>query len=367
LQIKKFSDYFGQKFILKKYPFLLFVFEFVTIHKRKRRKQAQGLISCSLKQSNKGKEKFKMSNNPVMLESNFMELGEPRRGKVRDIYDLGHCLLLVATDRISAFDVVMPNGIPGKGHALTAISNIWFNMTREIIPNHVISTDVNAFSVYCPEFEDQFKRYAEQLEGRCMLVEKAKPFPVEAIVRGHISGSGWKEYQKTQTICGIPLPAGLVESEKLPETIFTPSTKAPDGQHDENISFEDVVIKIGPERAKKIKDVSLEIYANCAELALQQGIIIADTKFEFGVAFGDRIILIDEVLTPDSSRFWPVDQYRPGGPQPSFDKQFLRDWLGSLNWNKTPPAPNLPRKVIEGTQERYLKALELISKIRNNN
>jgi phosphoribosylaminoimidazole-succinocarboxamide synthase len=304
-------------------------------------------------------------DNSVMINSDFSELGEPRRGKVRDIYDLDMHLLMVVTDRISAFDVIMPDGIPGKGRGLTEISNIWFDLTKGIIPNHVVSDNVDYFAEYCPQFAKGFSIYADQLRGRSTLVKKVIPLSVEAIVRGYISGSGWKSYQKDQTICGIKLPDGLVESDKLPEVLFTPSTKAEAGLHDENISFHEAIEEIGLNVANQVRMASLEIYTKCAELALREGIIIADTKFEFGLNEEGEVILIDEVLTPDSSRFWPTDQYNPGGPQPSFDKQFLRDWLETLGWDKTFPGPNLPKEVIRGTQERYLKALELISNLRN--
>lgn len=298
-----------------------------------------------------------------MINSNFPELGEPRRGKVRDIYDLDTHLLLVVSDRVSAFDVIMPNGIPGKGRVLTEISNVWFELTKGIIPNHVASIDVDEFFNYCPEFSMGFAIFAEELRGRSTLVKKVTPLPVEAIVRGYISGSGWKSYQEDQTICGIKLPDELVESDKLPEVLFTPSTKAEEGAHDENISFGETIEIVGLNIASQVRKTSLDIYTKCAELALQQGIIIADTKFEFGLDDEKNLILIDELLTPDSSRFWPVDQYMPGGPQPSFDKQFLRDWLETLDWDKTPPGPELPEDVIRGTQKRYLQALELIRKL----
>lgn len=301
-------------------------------------------------------------NDSVMIKSNFSEFGEPQRGKVRDIYNLGTHLLMVATDRISAFDVVMPNGIPGKGRVLTEISNIWFKLTEGIIPNHVISSNADDFAKHCPQLAKKFALYADQLKGRSTLVKKITPLPIEAIVRGYISGSGWKSYQKNQTICGIRLPAGLVESDRLPKVLFTPSTKEERG-HDENISFDEAMARIGPDAANRVKRASLKIYIKCAGLALQQGIIIADTKFEFGLDSGE-IILIDEVLTPDSSRFWPMKHYKPGGAQASFDKQYLRDWLKTLDWDKTSPGPDLPEEVIRGTQERYFKALKLISNLR---
>ncbi|MDA3815566.1 MAG: phosphoribosylaminoimidazolesuccinocarboxamide synthase [Patescibacteria group bacterium] len=298
----------------------------------------------------------------IMINSNFPKLGEPRRGKVRDIYDLDDFYLMVVTDRVSAYDVVMPQGIPGKGETLTKISNKWFGLTEDIILNHVVSTDAEEFATHCPAYAEALEEYKDQLQGRATLVKKVTPLPVEAIVRGYISGSGWKDYQSVQAICGIELPAGLVESQKLPKVLFTPSTKAEMGLHDENITFQEVMDEIGLELAEEIKLVSLKIYNRCAGLALEQGIIIADTKFEFGI-IDDELILIDEILTPDSSRFWPKDTYKPGGPQKSFDKQYLRDWLSTLDWDKTAPAPNLPEEVIEGTRKRYAQALSLISQI----
>ena len=303
-------------------------------------------------------------DNSVMIDSNFLELGEPRRGKVRDIYDLDTHLLLVVTDRVSAFDVILPNGIPEKGRVLTEISNIWFELTEGIIPNHVVSSDVDNFAKYCPQFAMRFALYAHQLRGRSTLVKKVQPLPIEAIVRGYISGSGWESYQKDRTICGIKLSDGLVESDKLPGNLFTPSTKAESGLHDENISFGKSVEMIGLTIASQVRMASLEIYTECSKLALQKGIIIADTKFEFGLDERGKIILIDEVLTPDSSRFWPADRYKPGGTQSSYDKQFLRNWLKTLSWDKTFPGPELPERVIQGTQERYLQVLELIRKLR---
>jgi phosphoribosylaminoimidazole-succinocarboxamide synthase len=275
------------------------------------------------------------------------------RGKVRDIYDLGETLLIVATDRISAFDVVMPNPIPDKGMVLTQISRFWFDAMKDIVPNHLISTEVEDFPEVC-------KPYQEILAGRTMWVKKAEPLPVECVVRGYLSGSGLKEYQTREEVCGIRLPEGLVESSKLEEPIFTPATKAEAGAHDENISFEQVVELIGNERADRVKAISISIYQRAREMAEKKGIIIADTKFEFGIS-GDKLLLIDEVLTPDSSRFWPQDEYRPGGPQKSFDKQFLRDYLLSLDWDKSPPAPELPREVIEKTREKYLEALRRLT------
>ena len=277
-----------------------------------------------------------------------------RQGKVRDIYEVGDYLLMVATDRISAFDVVMDQSIPVKGVFLNEISNAWFKRMESIVKNHLKETDPDLFPKECYP-------HKKALAGRSVLVKKTKPSPVECIVRGHISGSGWKSYQKDGTVCGIKLPAGLVESEQLPQPIFTPSTKAPDGEHDLNISFDEMVKIVGGETAEILRDLSLKIYTKGAQIAQNRGIIIADTKFEFGVDEEGEIILIDEVLTPDSSRFWPEDQYRPGGPQPSFDKQFLRDYLISLDWDKTPPPPPLPEKIITKTQVKYAQAHQVLT------
>ncbi|HEY5974304.1 MAG TPA: phosphoribosylaminoimidazolesuccinocarboxamide synthase [Geobacteraceae bacterium] len=284
-----------------------------------------------------------------LLTTDFPGLKLAGRGKVRDIYDLGESLLIVTTDRISAFDVIMNEGIPDKGYVLTQISAFWFRMMEDIIPNHIISTDVNDFPTAC-------QPYAKQLTGRAMLVKKATPLPAECIVRGYLSGSGWKDYKTTGTICGIALPAGLVESDKLPEPIFTPSTKAELGTHDENISFETMAGLCGRELAEQVRDVTLKIYAKARDFAATKGIIIADTKFEYGLHNG-QLIIIDECLTPDSSRFWPKDGYRPGGPQPSFDKQFLRDYLETLDWGKTAPAPPLPVEIVIKTADKYMEAL----------
>lgn len=289
----------------------------------------------------------------TLTQSNFSDLKLVNRGKVRDIYDLGEYLLLVTTDRISAFDVIMNEGIPHKGFVLTQISKFWFEQMADIIPNHIVATEVSDF----PAVTHQ---YREQLEGRSMLVKKAKPLPVECIVRGYVSGSGWKEYQQSGSICGISLPAGLVESQQLPEPIFTPSTKAELGEHDENIPFSTVVELCGQEIADTISNTTLEIYKRARDLADTKGIIIADTKFEFGI-FEDRVIWIDEALTPDSSRFWPKDLYRPGGAQPSFDKQFLRDYLETLDWGKKAPAPPLPAEIVRKTGEKYIEALYRIT------
>ncbi len=275
-----------------------------------------------------------------------------RQGKVRDIYDVGNALLMVATDRISAFDVIMPDPVPGKGKILTRISLFWFDLLQPIIENHIISSDVET---YPPSLQP----YKEMLRDRSMLVRKARPLPVECVVRGYLSGSGWLSYQKTGEVCGIPMPTGLRESDPLPEPVFTPSTKAEAGDHDINISFDEVIELVGRDTAETIKDLSLQIYRKGAAVADEKGIIIADTKFEFGFD-GDRLILIDEVLTPDSSRFWPKAGYQPGRPQDSFDKQYLRDYLQSLDWDKTPPAPPLPSEVIANTRKKYLEALNCL-------
>jgi len=289
----------------------------------------------------------------VVVQTGFKDMPLKKRGKVRDVYDLGETLLIVATDRISAFDVVMPNPIPDKGMVLTQISRFWFDATKDIVPNHLISAEVEDFPEVC-------RPYREILAGRTMWVRKTEPLPVECVVRGYLSGSGWGEYQTRGEVCGIRLPKGLVESSQLEEPIFTPATKAEAGAHDENISFEQVGEIVGKERAEQIRAVSIAIYQRARQMAEERGIIIADTKFEFGIS-GGKLFLIDEVLTPDSSRFWPKDTYRPGGPQKSFDKQFLRDYLLSLDWDKTPPAPQLPQEIIEKTRERYLEALKRLT------
>ena len=282
-------------------------------------------------------------------ETDFQDLDLIKRGKVRDIYDLGENLLMVASDRISAFDVVMPDPVPDKGIILTQISLYWFEIMKPIIENHVISADINDYPAVC-------RPYAETLRGRSMLVKKTEPLSIECVVRGYISGSGWKSYQETGSVCGIQLPGSLRESDQLPEPIFTPSTKEELGAHDINIDFAEAGKRIGAELAAKVKDLSLSIYKKGSEMALEKGIIIADTKFEFGL-LGDKLILIDEVLTPDSSRFWPKDAYQPGGSQQSYDKQYLRDHLLSVSWNKQPPAPSLPEDIIRNTRKKYLEAL----------
>lgn len=286
-------------------------------------------------------------------ETNLEALNLIKRGKVRDIYDLGDYLLMVATDRISAFDVVMPNPIPEKGKILTQISLFWFEIMKPVLPNHVISANVDDYPEIC-------RPYSDILRSRSMLVKKAEPLPIECIVRGYISGSGWNDYQMSGNVCGIKLPEGLKESDKLPEPVFTPSTKAESGLHDVNIDFEQTVEKIGKPLAEKVRTLSLEIYNKGADLAYNKGIIIADTKFEFGL-LDDNLILIDEILTPDSSRFWPRSSYKPGGAQKSFDKQYLRDYLLSINWNKKPPAPSLPQNVINNTRNKYLEAFQKLT------
>ncbi len=284
---------------------------------------------------------------PVLLKTEFPDLKLFRRGKVRDVYDLGDKLLIVSTDRISCFDVVLPCGIPHKGRVLTGLSRFWFEHIKDIASHHFITDDVEAYP-------QKLHKYNDQLKGRSMLVLKTKPLPVECIVRGYLSGSGWKEYLKYQSVCGIKLPAGLAESDKLPQIIFTPSTKADVG-HDINVTNDHVKKLIGKDLADEVAGLSINIYRKASEHALSRGIIIADTKFEFGLD-GRSLILIDEVLTPDSSRFWPKDQYFPGAPQPSFDKQFVRDYLETLKWDKTPPAPKLPAEIIEKTSAKYREA-----------
>lgn len=284
----------------------------------------------------------------AVIETNFKGLNLIKRGKVRDIYDLGNELLMVATDRISAFDVVMPDPIPEKGQILTRISLYWFDIMKPLSPHHVISGNVDDYPESC-------RPYADVLRGRSMLVKKAEPLPIECIVRGYLSGSGWNDYQASGEVCGIKLPEGLKESAKLPEPLFTPSTKAETGVHDINIDINEAIKMIGRDVAAKAEKLSIEIYKKGADLAQKKGIIIADTKFEFGI-LGDELMLIDEILTPDSSRFWPLESYRPGGPQKSYDKQYLRDYLLSINWNKKPPAPALPKDVISNTHIKYQEA-----------
>ena len=296
---------------------------------------------------------------PPVMTTSLAGLGPRRQGKVRDVYDLGDSLLLVATDRISAFDVVMAEPIPDKGRILTQLSAFWFRHLADLTPNHLVSLKVEEFPPACRAFQDL-------LAGRTMLVRKCKPLPVECIVRGYLSGSGWAEYREEGAIGGLALPPGLVESQKLPEAIFTPSTKAELGTHDENISFAAMANQIGAALAARVRDLSLALYRRALTWAEPRGIIIADTKFEFGLADGadgtyERLLLIDEVLTPDSSRFWPQEDYQPGGPQKSYDKQYLRDYLESLGWNKQPPPPPLPADVIANTRARYLQALQTLT------
>jgi phosphoribosylaminoimidazole-succinocarboxamide synthase len=282
-----------------------------------------------------------------LLETRLPGFALWRRGKVRDVYDLGDRLLVVATDRISAFDVVLPTGIPGKGVLLTQLSLFWFRLLADVAPNHVLTAEVD-------EYGPDLAAHRQQLEGRSMVVVKADPFPVECVVRGYLVGSGWKDYQATGAVCGIALPPGLRESERLDPPLFTPSTKAEQG-HDENISFAEVERLVGAPRAKELRDLSLEIYRRARAHSESRGIILADTKFEFGLR-GDRVLWIDEALTPDSSRFWPADGYAPGRPQPSFDKQYVRDYLDALGWDRKPPAPSLPEEVVRRTLEKYLEA-----------
>jgi len=285
----------------------------------------------------------------VIQETNFPGLTPAARGKVRDIYDLGDRLLIVATDRLSAFDVVMPTPIPDKGRVLTQLSLFWFELLKDVVPNHVLSAT---------EFPAPFDAFRDQLVGRSMLVRKTQPLPIECVVRGYLSGSGWKEYKSAGKVCGIALPSGLRESDKLPEPIFTPATKATSG-HDENISFERAADLIGAPLAEKVRAVSMEIYSRAADYAAPRGVILADSKFEFGL-LNDQLIWIDEALTPDSSRFWPAAQYSPGGPQPSFDKQFVRDYLERIQWPKTPPGPTLPPDVVAATRAKYREAYRLL-------
>ena len=297
----------------------------------------------------------------TITQTNFSDLKKISQGKVRDIYDLGEHLLIIATDRISAFDVVLPNAIPHKGFVLTQISKFWFQKMSGIMPNHLVATEVKDLPASC-------HKYQEELEGRSMLVKKAKPLPVECIVRGYLTGSGLKDYQKTGKVCGIELPKGLVESSRLESPIFTPSTKAEIGDHDQNISFDRMSEILGAEKAGKVRRLSLEIYTAARKVGEEKGIIIADTKFEMG-DFGstgltgsdNELILIDEVLTPDSSRFWPLAGYQAGKSQPSFDKQFVRDYLSTLDWNKQDPGPELPKEVVERTSQKYLEALKILT------
>jgi phosphoribosylaminoimidazole-succinocarboxamide synthase len=286
----------------------------------------------------------------VLRETQFAGLSPSARGKVRDIYDLGEKLLIVATDRLSAFDVILPTPIPDKGRVLTQLSLFWFDLLKDVIPNHVISAT---------DFPSPFDKFRDELSGRSMLVRKTKPLPIECVVRGYVSGSGWKDYRTTGKICGTALPNGLLESDRLPEPIFTPATKAISG-HDENIPFEQAEEMVGKELAEKVRAVSLELYRRASAHAEPRGIIVADTKFEFGL-LNDELIWIDEALTPDSSRFWPAAHYSPGGPQASFDKQFVRDYLERMRWPKTPPGPELPPEVVDATREKYREAYRILT------
>jgi phosphoribosylaminoimidazole-succinocarboxamide synthase len=286
----------------------------------------------------------------VIRQTQFAGLTPASRGKVRDIYDLGDKLLIVATDRLSAFDVILPTPIPDKGRVLTQLSLFWFDLLKDVIPNHVLSAT---------EFPAPFDQFTDELAGRSMVVRKTKPLPIECVVRGYVSGSGWKDYRVTGKICGIPLPTGLRESDRLPEPIFTPATKA-EGGHDENISLEQAASIIGKELAHKVCALSMEIYRRAADYAEPRGIIVADTKFEFGL-LKDELMWIDEALTPDSSRFWPAAHYSPNGPQPSFDKQFVRDYLERMQWPKTPPGPELPPEVVSATRDKYREAYRILT------
>jgi phosphoribosylaminoimidazole-succinocarboxamide synthase len=293
-------------------------------------------------------------DNGALIRSQLGDTKLAARGKVRDIYDAGENLLLVTSDRISAFDCILPTPIPDKGRVLTQISAFWFKHFERTLPNHMISTDVD-------DYPENLHAYRDQLDGRSMLVRKAAMFSVECVARGYLSGSGWKEYRAHQSVCGIALPKGLEESGKLPEPIFTPATKAQDG-HDLNISFEEATRYVPAGYLMELRDYTLRIYREAAEYAAERGIVVADTKFEFGLISG-RIVLADEVLTPDSSRFWPMDQWKPGGPQPSFDKQYVRDYLETLSWDKTDPAPALPDDIVVRTSEKYREAYERLTGI----
>ena len=295
---------------------------------------------------------MKYDKNGALLETEIPSLNDVRRGKVRDIYDLGDQLLFVATDRISAFDCVMPNGIPDKGKVLTQLSLFWFEF-MDWMPNHLITANVD-------EYPSELRAAADDLRGRSMLVAKAKTIPVECIARGYITGTGWKDYQKSGKVCGIPLRKGYSQAEKLDKPLFTPSTKANVGIHDENISFDQAVELVGREKAERVKDLTLKVYTTAADYAAGKGIILADTKFEFGVKNGE-VILIDEILTPDSSRFWPADTYEIGTSPKSLDKQFVRNYLETLDWEKTPPAPELPDDIVFKTRDKYLEAYRLIA------
>ena len=295
----------------------------------------------------------------ILQETHFAGLTPAARGKVRDIYDLGDKLLIIATDRLSAFDVILPTPIPDKGRVLTQLSLFWFDLLQDVVPNHVLSST---------EFPAAFNAFREELDGRSMIVRKTQPLPIECVVRGYVSGSGWKDYKSTGKICGIPLPEGLQESDRLPEPIFTPATKAATG-HDENISFEQAATLVGADVADRVRSISIEIYRRAAAYAEPRGVILADTKFEFGLLNStlgspnavNSLVWIDEALTPDSSRFWPAAQYHPGGPQPSFDKQFVRDYLERIRWPKTPPGPELPPDVVAATRAKYREAYRILA------
>jgi phosphoribosylaminoimidazole-succinocarboxamide synthase len=292
-----------------------------------------------------------MCNGSVLLETDI-DLPLVGRGKVRDIYDLGQELLFVASDRISAFDCILGSGIPCKGQVLTQISRFWFEHLRDLVPNHMVTADVN-------QFPSSLRAHRESLDGRSMIVKKAAMIPIECVGRGYLAGSGWKEYKAQGTVCGMKLPAGLMESSRLPEPIFTPATKAQSG-HDENVSYSSVVAAVGAGLADRLRGLTIALYNRAAGYAMKRGLILADTKFEFGF-IGGELVLADEVLTPDSSRYWPADQYAPGGPQQSFDKQFVRDYLETLTWNKQPPAPSLPADIVEKTKQKYLEAFERLT------
>jgi phosphoribosylaminoimidazole-succinocarboxamide synthase len=288
-----------------------------------------------------------------LLETRLNGLAPHRQGKVRDIFDLGDTLLMVATDRISAFDYVLGSGIPDKGKVLTQLSAFWFAQTIDLVPNHLLTTDVSAYP-------HELRRHADILAGRSMLVKKTNPVPIECVARGYLSGSGWKEYTATGSVCGIPLPPGLTESDRLPQPIFTPATKATSG-HDVNVSEAEAGRHVGDALVRTLRDLTLALYRRGATHAASRGIILADTKFEFGVTSTGDVILIDEVMTPDSSRYWPEDQYRPGGPQPSFDKQYVRDYLEEIRWNKQPPVPSLPDDVVARTRDKYIEAFRRLT------
>jgi phosphoribosylaminoimidazole-succinocarboxamide synthase len=294
----------------------------------------------------------KSVQNPIILETDLPGVARHARGKVRDVYQVDDRLLIVATDRISAFDYILPTGIPDKGRVLTQLSIFWFDFLRDVTPTHFLTANVD-------DYPEPLRQYRDQLEGRSMLVKRAQMVEIECVARGYLSGSGWKEYRQQGTVCGIKLPAGLQDSSRLPEPIFTPATKAQTG-HDENISFERMVSLVGEDLSRRLRDLTLEIYTRAARYAESKGIIIADTKFEFGFV-GDELVLGDEVLTPDSSRFWPADTYKPGGAQFSFDKQFVRDYLESISWNKQPPAPPLPENIAAKTGEKYRQAYAVLT------